>query len=269
MIDDPDAPQPFSLRRWSQRKLAVARSAATPAPPADATAVNASAAVADASAPVPAAAAGVTTGAGEPARDAPLPPVESLTIDSDFTAFLKPEVDSGVKRAALKKLFSDPRFNVMDGLDIYIGDYTQPDPMPAGMLAKLANVYGKLAKEGAPPEGALASSAADMGEADDEGVQAASAEPPAQVPPAASAGAPGVAAAAADSTDAATGIAADAANVIEHTTGVAAAADPTDAATGAATGAGAASDVTTEAADSTAIAARGRRNNAVPAGSRK
>ncbi len=29
----------------------------------------------------------------------------------------------------------------MDGLDIYVGDYTQPDPMPDGMLEKLAKVY--------------------------------------------------------------------------------------------------------------------------------
>jgi hypothetical protein len=25
----------------------------------------------------------------------------------------------------------------MDGLDIYIGDYNTPDPLPAGMLAKM------------------------------------------------------------------------------------------------------------------------------------
>ena len=71
----------------------------------------------------------------------PLPPVESLTFDSDYRAFLHPTVDEGVKRAAFKKLFSDPRFNVMDGLDTYIGDYTLADPMPEGMLDKLAKVY--------------------------------------------------------------------------------------------------------------------------------
>jgi hypothetical protein len=37
----------------------------------------------------------------------------------------------------MKKLFTDPHYNVMDGLDIYIGDYNTPDPMPAGMLAKM------------------------------------------------------------------------------------------------------------------------------------
>ena len=49
-----------------------------------------------------------------------------------------------VKRAALRKLFTDPHFNVMDGLDIYIDDYSKPDPMPEGMLDKLADVYTTL-----------------------------------------------------------------------------------------------------------------------------
>ncbi|MEO8347244.1 MAG: DUF3306 domain-containing protein, partial [Betaproteobacteria bacterium] len=53
-------------------------------------------------------------------------------------------IDEATKRAALKKLFSDPSFNVMDGLDIYVGDYTQADPMPTGMLEKLSAVYAML-----------------------------------------------------------------------------------------------------------------------------
>jgi hypothetical protein len=70
--------------------------------------------------------------------------VESLTHDSDFSPFMQPKVDEAVRRAALKKLFTDPRFNVMDGLDIYVGDYTQPDPMPEGMLEKLGKVYAAV-----------------------------------------------------------------------------------------------------------------------------
>jgi hypothetical protein len=66
-----------------------------------------------------------------------LPPVDELTPDSDFRGFLHPKVDEDVKRAALKKLFSDPRFNVMDGLDIYIDDYSKPDPLPLDMLAQM------------------------------------------------------------------------------------------------------------------------------------
>jgi hypothetical protein len=48
------------------------------------------------------------------------------------------DVQPEVKNAALKKLFSDPHYNVMDGLDTYIDDYSQPDPLPPGMLEKMA-----------------------------------------------------------------------------------------------------------------------------------
>ena len=70
----------------------------------------------------------------------PLPPVESLTYESDFTAFMKPEVEPGLRRQALKTLLQDPRFNVMDGLDVYIDDYSKPDPLPEGWLEKMNQV---------------------------------------------------------------------------------------------------------------------------------
>jgi hypothetical protein len=78
--------------------------------------------------------------AAEPRREpAPtLQDVAALTRESDFSRFVAPGVDEGVKRAALKKLFSDPRFNVMDGLDTYIDDYNKADPLPAPMLRKMA-----------------------------------------------------------------------------------------------------------------------------------
>lgn len=78
---------------------------------------------------------------------APLPPVESLTPESDFTPFMDASVDESLKRRALRTLFQDPRFNVMDGLDTYIGDYSQPDPLPEGWLEKM----GQLAHLGDQP----------------------------------------------------------------------------------------------------------------------
>lgn len=66
-----------------------------------------------------------------------LPPVEELSMDSDFRGFFHPKVGEDLRRTALKKLFSDPHFNVMDGLDTYIDDYSKPDPLPAAMLAQL------------------------------------------------------------------------------------------------------------------------------------
>jgi hypothetical protein len=55
----------------------------------------------------------------------------------DFSAFMKPDVDPAVQQAALKKMFTDPHFNIMDGLDIYIDDYSKPDPLPPGMLERM------------------------------------------------------------------------------------------------------------------------------------
>ncbi len=55
----------------------------------------------------------------------------------DFSAFMKPDIDPAVQQAAMKKMFSDPHFNVMDGLDIYIDDYSKPDPIPSEMLKRM------------------------------------------------------------------------------------------------------------------------------------
>ncbi len=58
-------------------------------------------------------------------------------FDPDFSAFMRPDVDPAVQQAALKKMFTDPHFNIMDGLDIYIDDYSKPDPLPPGMLERM------------------------------------------------------------------------------------------------------------------------------------
>ena len=65
--------------------------------------------------------------------------VQALTPESDFKPFMARDVDPQVKNAAMKKLFSDPHFNVMDGLDTYIDDYSQPDPLPDSMLRQMVS----------------------------------------------------------------------------------------------------------------------------------
>jgi hypothetical protein len=77
-----------------------------------------------------------------------LPALDSLNFESDFKAFMHSKVEEAVKRAALKKLFADPRFNVMDGLDTYIDDYTKAEPFSEGLLARIEEVREKLL---APP----------------------------------------------------------------------------------------------------------------------
>jgi hypothetical protein len=80
--------------------------------------------------------------ASTPAEEETLPPTleEAESIDRfapDFSAFMKPNVDPAVQQAAMKKLFSDPHFNIMDRLDIYIDDYSIPDPIPMEMLKRM------------------------------------------------------------------------------------------------------------------------------------
>jgi len=116
------------LRRWSRRKQDAAAQAPAPKP--------------------------------APADAAPkLPSLDSLTFESDFKAFMHAKVEESVKRAALKKLFTDPRFNVIDFMDVYIDDYTKDDPIPAAMLAELkhsrSTLFGReedKQKEEAPAE---------------------------------------------------------------------------------------------------------------------
>ena len=164
--DESPPAERFSLSRWSRRKHEVAR-AERSSPQAAGT--PAASPVAEVAPPVTVAPAAAPNA---PAA-APLPPVDSLTFDSDFAPFVQPKVDESTKRAALKKLFADPRFNAMDGLDVYVDDYTQADPMPAGMLDKLARVYDTIVDEKSP-------AAAAQGE---EAPATAEAATPAQVAP--------------------------------------------------------------------------------------
>ncbi|MDB5999697.1 MAG: proline rich protein, partial [Rhizobacter sp.] len=134
------------LSRWSQRKVAVKTGLAVPPEPVverrDAVVVAGDDAhVARDAAPaadVADTAAALEAHSPEPTEPAPtLDDVALLTQDSDFSRFVAKGVDETVKRAAMKKLFSDPHFNVMDRLDTYIDDYGIPDPLPPGMLEQL------------------------------------------------------------------------------------------------------------------------------------
>lgn len=74
----------------------------------------------------------------------------NLTPDSDFGQFLRQEISEEVRRKAMKTLFADPQFNVMDGLDIYIDDYSISEPIPEAMMATLNHARGLLSE--APTE---------------------------------------------------------------------------------------------------------------------
>ena len=79
--------------------------------------------------------------AAEPAKkdaEAPvLPPVDKLTPDSDFGAFMHPKVQDSLRRVALKKLFSDPHFNTPDAFEPFSGDWTGAETIGPDLLKNL------------------------------------------------------------------------------------------------------------------------------------
>ena len=160
------------LSRWSRRKAAVREGVAVPAeplPPAEASPL-----------PVPPQAA---TGVPEAGPEVPLPTladVAALRPGDNIARFVARGVDESVKRAALKTLFADPHFNVMDGLDTYIDDYSKPDPIPPGILRQLRQAESLGLFEPTDEERAAAQAAAAAAQPD-----AQVAAQPDDVPPAA------------------------------------------------------------------------------------
>lgn len=120
--------------RWAKRKAEVATETTGEALPS-----TESAAVEGSIAPSRHSGSGTEQSVGkdrpaDPPQPVPLPTIESLTADSDFTPFMAKDVAPDMRNQAMKKLFTDPHYNVMDGLDIYIDDYGKPDPLPEGWL---------------------------------------------------------------------------------------------------------------------------------------
>ena len=115
---------------------------------------------------------------------------QALTPASDFRPFMGQGVAPEVKNAAMKKLFADPHFNVMDRMDIYIDDYSQPDPLPLAMLrqmngAKFLNLFededkDKAALAGSPAEDTLQTPGTPV--SDDVPVPASAHTPPIEAP---------------------------------------------------------------------------------------
>ena len=95
--------------------------------------------------------------AGQPLPEPAAPPAEAkapteladpttLGFDDDFTAYLGAQVPAALKRAAMAKLFADPRFNEMDGLDVYIEDYNLVPNLSAEERELLAHAREVLSR---------------------------------------------------------------------------------------------------------------------------
>ena len=119
------------LTRWSRRKAQTMRGEEPPEPDTD-----------EDEAPPPAAADEMPL-AADPAPAAPdeasadsapealpeLPPLDSLSADSDYSAFMGRGVPADLRQKALRKLFHSAKFNVRDGLDDYDLDFSNPEPL--------------------------------------------------------------------------------------------------------------------------------------------
>jgi len=120
---DPEGPPPEGesfLRRWSRRK---AQARGEPEPPAEAPhGPGEERRIPDEGTEEPQGSAIPASGAGVEAGGA-LPDPEQVDGDSDVSAFLAPGVDSDIQQQALRRLFRSPKFNIVDGLDVYDGDY--------------------------------------------------------------------------------------------------------------------------------------------------
>jgi hypothetical protein len=182
--------EPF-LSRWSRRKVEARKGepVAEPAPPAsdlDAGAAKAEALPARTTdAAIASAPPSDAQGSASPAE---LPAVDTLEgLKSEYTDFLRPGVDESTKRTALKKLFADPHFNQMDGLDVYIDDYGRFEAMPAAVAASLQaakhlSVFDHLASEQRVARSEAAAGVAAERPADDGTVASAEAAAPTALP---------------------------------------------------------------------------------------
>ena len=83
--------------------------------------------------------AGLPTEGQEEVPPPTLADAQALTPESDFRPFVGRNVAPEVKNTAFKKLFADPQFNVMDGLDTYVDDYSKSTPIPDSVLRQMAS----------------------------------------------------------------------------------------------------------------------------------
>lgn len=171
--EDPSPAEPVTrtdegfLRRWSRRKqeartgMDVDGNGAVPGPSVED-------APSDADSPLPDA-------DPLPPGDEDMPPVDSLGPDSDVSVFFSPRVSETLRRAALRRIFHQPAFNVTDGLDDYCADYRHMIPLGSVVtadmrlkaerakdrLTRLTDGVDKLTREGPEPDAKRPAPAAD------------------------------------------------------------------------------------------------------------
>jgi hypothetical protein len=147
--EQPAADENF-LQRWSRLKSTTVE--------ADKSRRAGEADAGDRAVPAARNAPGSADGPDASAEAPALPDLDQLDQDSDYSAFLAPQVDAALRRAALRKLFHSPKFNVCDGLDDYCDDFTQFAPLSASVVTadmrhQLERAASKLVEQPGEPSG--------------------------------------------------------------------------------------------------------------------
>ncbi len=156
------------LSRWSQRKHAARRGVA-----ADDAPVERGEEARTSSGETPDAEEAQTAAHPAAEETPPLPPVEELNAESDYTVFLADKVPEAIRRAALRKLWtSDPVLANLDGLNNYDEDYNVIDTP----ISALQTAY--KAGKGYVDEAAEMLSQAESGEGGDVSAPGAAAAAP-------------------------------------------------------------------------------------------
>jgi hypothetical protein len=183
-VSEADAEKEGFLSRWSRRKRdAVERPLPEVAPDAPLPDAAQPEAQPEALAKAPADDQQLPGRAACPIPEVPeidpasLPPVESLTIESDFGQFLRPGVPTLLRNAALRRMWSlDPAIRDYIGPVDYQWDFNTPGGLPFGFSNELVGDVSKLLAQAI---GKIEELAPD----DAPGQAQAEAEPPDTVPP--------------------------------------------------------------------------------------
>lgn len=77
----------------------------------------------------------------------PLPAPETLDFNADFSPFMQDGVDGETRRNALRKLFMTDHYRAMDGLDVYVDDYSRPALLSPDLLETLDHAHALLQKK--------------------------------------------------------------------------------------------------------------------------
>lgn len=128
-----------ALARWSRRRLESRRSAPPPVAPDEESQVE--------------------TRPGKsrkeeapPLADADMPPLASLSGNSDAAAFMSPGVSDSLRRRALRRIFSSQKFNLRDGLDDYDEDFSSFIPLGDVVTAEMRRQWERMKNANAQEE---------------------------------------------------------------------------------------------------------------------